>query len=96
MVKRPAISYTTDFETDDGGWDAKGFVRVENRLPQTFLVSLILKGKKTTVQRLTVAADGSVSVPLNISGDVSEAILVVSGSARFTRIPASYQYAISK
>ena len=35
-VKVEAVDYTNDFETDEGGWQAEGFVRVQNRLPQTF------------------------------------------------------------
>jgi hypothetical protein len=30
------VNYSTDFEADDGGWTAVGFVRVNNVLPQTF------------------------------------------------------------
>ena len=47
----PAANYSSDFETDDGGWKADGFARVENVLPQTFRLSLILTGGgKTSVQ----------------------------------------------
>jgi hypothetical protein len=35
-VSVDAINYFSDFESDKGGWDANGFVRVQNALPQTF------------------------------------------------------------
>ena len=37
----PEIGYVEDFETDLGGWDADGFVRHTNRLPQTYVVQAI-------------------------------------------------------
>ena len=53
-----AISYQSDFETDDGGWQANGFSRVENIIPQTFRLALITKGSNgTTVQAIEVSPD---------------------------------------
>ncbi len=40
-VSIPAIDYFSDFETDLGGWQPEGWVRIQNRLPQTFELSLI-------------------------------------------------------
>lgn len=48
----PEIGYRTDFEADDGGWQAAGFVRIQNSLPQTFRLALILKGDNGT--RVTI------------------------------------------
>ncbi len=90
-VAIPQINYKTDFEQDNGGWDGAGFVRVSNVLPQTYRVSLILKGTTTTVQPVTLGPDQSVDIPVNIGGDINEAVLVVSGTTRFTRQEASYQ-----
>ena len=53
-VSIPEIGYATNFETDYGGWQAEGFVRMENILPQTFGLTLITKGQKTTVERIPV------------------------------------------
>jgi hypothetical protein len=93
-VSIPAINYTTDFESDDGGWDAAGFVRIQNALPQTYRLALILKGKTTSVQMVAVSQDQSASIPLDLSGDTREAILVVTGTTRFTREQASYTISI--
>ena len=93
-IRIDAIDYTSDFETDDGGWDAAGFVRVQNILPQTFRVALILKsGSQTTVEMLELSDAQSVDVPLSLnSGD--KAILVVTGTTRFTRELANYSIEI--
>ncbi len=89
-VSIPAINYSSDFETDDGGWVAKGFARVENVLPQTFRLSLILKtAAGTTVRYVPVNADETAEIPLSLNpGD--SAVLIVTGTQRFTRLPAAY------
>ena len=87
----PQVNYKTDFEKDTGGWTPSGFARIQNRLPQTFRVSLIQSGQTRSVQYLPLNPDGTLSVPLNLTAD---AILVVSGTTRFTRQPATYSYSI--
>jgi len=89
-VSIDAIGYQTDFESDDGGWVADGFARVDNVLPQTYRLSLIVKGDTTTVTYIYVNPDQTANIPLSLnSGD--EAILIVTGTTRFTRLPAPYQ-----
>ena len=92
-VSVDAINYQTDFETDDGGWEGAGFVRVENLIPQTYRLSLIVEGDTTTVTNISVNADQTAEIPLSLqSGE--RAVLVVAGTARFTRQPAAYQLEI--
>jgi hypothetical protein len=93
-VSIPEIGYQTDFEADDGGWRGAGFVRVENRLPQTFRLALILRGGQTTVQMLTVSLDQTADIPLHLGEDLREAVLVISGTTRFTRELAAYRLSI--
>jgi len=93
-ISIPAINYSTDFENDDGGWQAKGFVRIQNTLPQTFSLSLIEQGKTTTVETLQTEPDETLSLPIEVGGDVSDDVLVVSGATRFTRQEANYQFRI--
>lgn len=92
-VQIDAINYQTDFEADDGGWEAAGFARVENVLPQTYRLALITKGDTTTVTQIPLNADQTAEISLSLgSGD--EAVLVVTGTTRFTRLPAAYQIEI--
>jgi hypothetical protein len=89
-IRIDAIDYQSDFEADDGGWEAKGFARVDNVLPQTYRLSLILKGDTTTITNIELDPDQRVTLPLSLNaGD--EAILIVAGTTRFTTIPAAYQ-----
>jgi hypothetical protein len=89
-VRVDAINYQSDFEADDGGWVAQGFARVDNVLPQTYRLSLILKNGVTTVTDIELGSDQTVEIPLSLQpGD--QAILIVTGTTRFTTIPAEYQ-----
>jgi hypothetical protein len=87
----PQLNYTCDFETDSCGWDAAGFVRIQNRLPQTYRVTLIQSGTPRTVRYLTLSADQTIQLPLELTGD---ATLVISGTTRYTRLPATYTISI--
>ena len=89
-VSVEAIDYFSDFETDDGGWEADGFVRVQNALPQTYRLALIKEGSITTVEMIEVGDDQTAEIPISIGGDVDSITLVVSGTTRFTREVGSY------
>jgi len=88
-VSIAAINYSSDFEANDGGWQANGFARIENALPQTFRLALIVKGDKTTVQNIAINADQTAEIPLSLKSGQS-AVLVVTGTQRFTRLAAGY------
>ena len=85
-ISIPQISYSTDFESDDGGWKGNGFVRVENILPQTFRLAVINQNGGTTVQTINIQADQTADVNI----DLTDAILVISGTTPFTREDGHY------
>jgi hypothetical protein len=87
-----AVGYRSDFEADDGGWAADGFVRVQNALPQTFRLALI-QTKDSSVTILPVNADQTAEIPLSLKTG-EKAYLVVAGTTRFTREPGVYQFEI--
>lgn len=93
-VEIPEIGYFTDFETDDGGWEAEGFVQIQNLLPQKYRLALISIGKNTTVEMISLGDDAAVEIPIGIGGDVEEVVLVVTGTTRFTRETAGYRFSI--
>ena len=90
----PEIGYETDFEKDDGGWEGEGFVRINNTLPQTFLVSIIDTYNGEVVQKYSQASGEELQVTLAALPQGYDYILVVSGSSRFTRQEASYQISL--
>jgi len=93
-VSVSATNYQSDFETDDGGWTAEGFSRVENIIPQTFRLALITKDANGgAVKMIEVSADQLAEIPLSLeSGE--EATLIVTGTTRYTRKSATYQFEI--
>jgi hypothetical protein len=95
-VSVPAIHYSTGFENDDNSWVADGFARIENAIPQTFRLALITHAASgTTVKIIPVAADQSAEIPLTIGQNgVQDVNLVVTGTTRFTRELAPYQFSI--
>lgn len=92
-VRIEAIDYSSDFETDEGGWEADGFARIQNALPQTFRLSLIQRGETTTVTHIPLSLDQTAEIPLSL-GRGEEAVLVVTGTTRFTRELAAYEIEI--
>ncbi|MDO8755784.1 MAG: immune inhibitor A, partial [Anaerolineales bacterium] len=91
-VQVEAAGYRSDFEADEGGWQADGFVRVQNVLPQTFGLALILTSD-SSVTMIPLNEDQTAQIHLSLKSD-EKAILVVSGTTRFTREPAGYQIEI--
>jgi immune inhibitor A len=91
-ISIPEIDYFTDLESDDGGWESAGFVRIQNVLPQNFRVALISIGETTTVEQLDLSKDNVLDLPLSFKSDVDEVILVVTGTTRSTRQPATYRF----
>ncbi|MCC7117489.1 MAG: immune inhibitor A [Anaerolineales bacterium] len=87
-----ALNYSSDFETDDGGWVAEGFVRIQNALPQTFRLALVLTGD-SSVKMIPLSADQTAEIPLSLNAGES-AYLVVSGTTRYTRELGFYEVEI--
>jgi immune inhibitor A len=95
-ISIPQINYSEGFESGDGGWSGAGFVRIQNILPQTFRLALITHAASgTTVDIIPVSADQTAQIPVTIgSNGVQDVVLVVTGTTRFTREQAAYQFGI--
>lgn len=94
-VSVTAAGYRSDFETDDGGWQAAGFVRVTNILPQQFRLALVIRSREgATVQVIPLTAAQTALVPVTVDDQVEEVALVVTAVTRLTRIPAAYSVTI--
>jgi hypothetical protein len=91
-VAIPEIDYFTDFETDDGGWESAGWVRIQNVLPQTYKLALIKFGDSTQVEYIPLSEDNVAEIPLQIGDEVDEVVFVVTGTTRYTRQKAPYRF----
>ena len=82
---------------DDGGWQAEGFVRIQNRLPQTYRLALITtSGGQATVQKLELDQNQSLSLPITLQNRYDKVVLVISGTTRYTRQQAVYRFSANR
>jgi hypothetical protein len=95
-VSIPELGFRDDFERDDGGWSADGFVRIDNRLPQRFIVQAVIETADPNGWHVqTMALDhnqrGVLTVP-NFGRDVSRVLVVIAGMTEHTAELAEYEY----
>ncbi len=88
----PQLNYQDDFESPDPNWQAAGFIHHNNTLPQEFIVQLLTLGQPPSVQRLPLTEEGAGRWTIPLSPEMSEAILIISGSTPVTRKTAGYAY----
>ena len=93
-ISIPQVGYSTDFEKDNGGWEAAGWVRIQNVLPQTYRLALISFGSTTSVEKIDLPAENTIDLPIHIGGRVDHVVFVVSGTTRFTRQQTGYRIQI--
>lgn len=88
-VSIPEIGYSSDFETDDGGWLAEGWVRIDNRLPQGVWVQVAQQaGRQVEISRQAAPLPDKWSVTL-LPG-VEQVWIAVSPFAPVTTTPMLY------
>jgi hypothetical protein len=88
----PQIGYFDDAEAGDGGWVAQGFARIDNVLPQRYLVQAIEIGDVPQVQRMSLdQANRGRLVIRDLGGTIDKVVLVVSGITPYTTEAAAYR-----
>jgi len=92
----PEINFTDDIESGTSGWDAKGFIRSDNVLPQKYIVQVIEQGATTRVRRVTLDSlnRGNYTIA-GFGKDVTRAALVISAFAPTTTEPIEYQFGVA-
>ena len=93
-LRLDAIGYATELESDDGGWQAEGFVRVQNTLPQSFVVSVVSAGRNIGVEHYFIDAGERLELDIEIGAGIDEVTLVISGTTPLTREKATYKIEI--
>jgi len=89
----PELDYDYDAESVDG-WEAEGFIRMENILPQRWIVQVIeIAGWETRVHRLELDEGGKGEYLID-AGEVDEVVLVISALAPSTTEVAAYEYEV--
>jgi hypothetical protein len=96
-VSLPGLDFQDGAEEGDNGWQAAGWIRVGDHVPQQFLVQVITLGDDVGVQRLALDEQNRGHLTLAGLGDeIDRAVLVVSALAPSTTEPAVYSYQISQ
>ena len=91
----PEIGYTDDVESGDGGWQAAGFVRTDNVLPQKYIVQLIETDSAPRIVRVPLDAQNRGSYTITGFGkNISKATLVVTAHAPTTTEPTEFQFGV--
>jgi immune inhibitor A len=95
-ISIPEINYFEGFESSEGGWAGKGFIRIQNVLPQAFRLALITHAANgTSVSIIPLSAYQTANIPVQIgSNGVQDVVLVVSATTRYTREQGAYQLEI--
>jgi len=87
-----AIGYQDDVESDDGDWQAAGFVRHNNRLPQRYVVQVVEFAPEPRVRRLPIGANGRGELEIKGLGqEVQRALLIISAVTPVTTESANYR-----
>lgn len=94
-VSIPAIGYASDFEAGADGWDARGFVWTDNRLPQQAWVQAVqYVGTRVDVTRW-LATDPTTTWRLPLIPGAFKVALTISPFAPVTTVPMPYTLDVS-
>jgi hypothetical protein len=85
------IGYFEDFENGIGQWQAKGFIRLKNEIPQTYHLALIERGETVQVSYLELDAFNRLVLPIRSSDRIDDRILVITATSRDSWLLADYQ-----
>ncbi len=99
-ISIPQLGYMDDVEQGNGEWQAEGFFRTDNILPQRFTVQLIeFDGDgKAKISQMQLDENNTGQYTLDTSEETtsSRAILVISAQAPLTTEAARYSYSITQ
>ena len=89
-ISIPETGYFDDAESE-GLWDALGFIRTDNRVPQSYLVQVIELGNEVTLREMLLDQDGNGSLVLRGFGaELERAIVIIAPIAPKTSQASSY------
>ena len=90
-ISIPELAYSYGAEADDG-WDAQGFVRTDNVLPQSYMVQLIEMADTPNVRQVVLDADQRGQITIGGFGSrIEDAVLAISPVTRHTSQDAPYK-----
>ena len=95
-IQIPEIHYNTDAEGNDGGWLAEGWARINNVLPQRFLIQEVDYGTTPHISRLLDSTGGIAGDwTIRVGGSVPRVVISIAGMTQFTTERAPYTYTLT-
>jgi hypothetical protein len=94
-VRVDEIGFYDDMEEGSDLWEAQGFVRHDNILPQSYVVQVLSLGSAPKLERLALDASNHGELLFEPGPDAQRVVLVVSGVTPHTGEIASYSYSVS-
>ncbi|MCZ7546148.1 MAG: immune inhibitor A [Anaerolineae bacterium] len=94
-IRIEAIGFADDAEDGAGGWEAAGWVRIDNTLPGRFLVQLVQGNAVTRLLDPNAAMGASSGAWTLTLGSGEAALLAISGATPFTAVAESYTYSLT-
>ena len=93
-ISIPELGYTESFEEGLGDWEASGYARVDNVLPQEFLVQMVAEQSDGTHVTPVALDEGNSAIILveNFGTEVENVTLVVTGATSHTSEQTRYEY----
>jgi hypothetical protein len=88
-----AAGYFDDAEDDAGDWDAAGWVRMDNTLPQRFIVQMV---HSTGEVELLLGPDDPPAGEWTIDAGGRSTLLIIAGATPFTTLPGEYTYTLQR
>ena len=96
-IRIPEIGFSDDAESDAAGWFSEGWVRMDNILPQRFLVQFVQPSQTgAPVVRWLGPGDAPQGEwDFTVGGEYGDATIIVSGLAPVTTEPAVYSFSVA-
>jgi hypothetical protein len=91
----PEIGLRDDAESDNG-WQANGFLRITDTLPQRFIVQVVEQDARDAVTVRRVDFDAANDAEIRVSSSAKKATIVVSGVTLGTTEPATYRWHVGR
>lgn len=95
-ISIPELNYLETFEEGVGEWQNEGFVRVDNLLPQQFIVQAVAEAAlpaETTILPFALDKNNQGSLAIEGFGDTVKSVtLIVNGAMPFTAEKTKYSY----
>jgi immune inhibitor A len=94
-VSIPEIGYSETFETGTGGWEAAGWARITDEIPQRIFVQAVQhNGSELHLTRWVQIGSGTWTLP--VEPGVEQITLAISPVTRFTFQPVAYTLRVAQ